>query len=188
MVPNPHPLRRKQKERGINMGASREVKGLEEQVEYGQSGTRNIQVSHEALLDLIEIEPSLAVMEGVPNIEACLKTLGFRIEGHKTSAGVQKWTGWSRMEDCYMRCRHDKTKAFKTTIYGGMMQKDYPNKNLYDDEGNYSGSIEREKANENLVDINTFNDHYRGVGNSDKVSEKVYGDVEHTLHCDIGEG
>ena len=169
------------------MGASREVKGLEEEIEYGQSGITNVQVAHEALLDLIEIEPSLALAKGIPDIVPCLKLLGFNIEGHVTTAGNQKYVGWSKMEGQYMRCRHDKTKAFKTTIYGGMMRKDYSNRNLYDDMGNYSGSIEREKANKDLVDINTFNDHYRGVGNSDKSDNKVYGDVEHTLHCDIGD-
>lgn len=170
------------------MGASsREVKGLEDSLDYGQSSVRNIQVSHEALLDLIEIEPSLALTDGVPNIVPCLRLLGFNIEGHVTSAGNQKYVGWSKMPDQYMRCRHDKTKAFKTTVYGGMLRSDYQNKNIYDEMGNYSGSIEREKANMDLVDIASFNDHYRGSYSDKKDDNNGYGDVQHTLHCDVGD-
>lgn len=170
------------------MGASsREVKGLEDYLEYGQSGIRNVQVSHEALLDLIEIEPSLALMDGVPDVVPCLMMLGFRIEGHKTTAGVQKFNGWSKLPDHYMRCQHDKTKAYKTTVYGGMLRADYSNKGIYDDNGNYGGSLEREMNHPTLVSIASFNDHYRGNYSDKADNDNRYGNVEHTLHCDLGD-
>lgn len=167
------------------MGASATVKGLEEQVEYGQSGTRPILVTHEALLDLIEAEPSLALMKGVPDVLSCLKALGFRIESHKSSLGNIKYTGYSELKHQYVRCDHDKTKAMKTTLYSGLLDNNYAHKYIYNSVGVYTGSPEREKLNKNIVDIASFNEYYSSKPSDALDKPDNLNGVEHTLHCSI---
>lgn len=170
---------------GEFMGASKTVAGLEDSIEYGQSGTRHVTVAHEALLDLIEIEPSLAFYGGMPNVVECLKVLGFRIGSHTTTKGNHKYTGFSTMPDHYVRCDHDKTMAFKTTLYGGTLRTDYDNKGIYNDAGIYTGTHEREKSHPELISVDSLNEYYPKSQGDVKDTGKHCNDIQHTLHLDI---